>query len=216
MKPLLYCYSSPQYMPMALGMEKSAFAEFDPVILTEHEIPRIDGRGDLILQGYLNNMQGILAAMENQRKLGGEFLIWCQADALFLRPCLEDLMIRMEGRDALFLNDGRGQINTGFFVCRTTDKLRRWWLAIANDPQWWRPGVWTDYEEGAAWATRREIVFSLLPEDEYWQPCIPLRHQAVHGWNLSGLPATARMIHLGCVYPGDKTRVMNQILEATR
>jgi hypothetical protein len=105
-----------------------------------------------------------------------------------------------------------GELNTGYFACRTSDKMIDFWTRISNDPNVWKPW-WTGFEETAAWERRHEMTYALLPVEEYWSPCIPMGDHPDPKWRLTALPPKIRVIHLACVLREEKRAVMRQAIE---
>jgi len=216
MKPYLHCYSSPQYRDMAETMKRSAEPDFDVCILGRFGAPACNGQGCAMLQGYMEKMQGILRAIKLQRRFHHEVMIWSDADCYFIRPCAEDVMAMMRGADAVFSMNGTGHFSTGFFACRTTDKMLYFWTTISKDPKYWKPREWTGFEENAAWDRREEINFRILHPDEYWSPCIPLKGNPDPKWQPTELPSAIRMIHLSCIEGHNKRAMMQRVIELAR
>lgn len=215
MKPTIYTYVA-DYVELADIMTRSAQAEWYPEVIRREDLDEDQSHGDPVLAVYRGKMQAIMLAIAHQRFKGEEFMFWVDADSIFLRDCAQDIRARIAERDCLFMDNGSGEINTGCFVTRIDDRLLAFWREISDNPKWWVPGVWTGFEEAACIEKKDQIRHSILPAAEYWSPCYPLKNCAVHGWALAGLPDTARMVHLGCVFPEDKLRVMGEVIKAAK
>jgi hypothetical protein len=190
-------------MDMAEVMADSARPEFNVIIFQGKE-----------WHWYVEKAQAVMEALKLQRWLGHDTMAYADADCYFLRPCVADLFERLSGHDAAFQDQGTGNIGTGFFVMRTTDKMIQLWQRVVDAKQFYGPGRF-EAEEAAIQSMKGELDFVLLPED-YWTPCFPQHLTANAGWNLTGLPPTARMVHLSCVMDFDKRRVMSQVIASRR
>jgi hypothetical protein len=211
MSQTLHTFSSEEYSDIAERMRRSAEPDFSVIIIKKALIPTCNGNGDPVRQGYLEKMQAVLLGLKQQRDAGSDIFVWSDADCLYIRPCADDIIERMADKDALFQTNGDGQFGTGFFASRTTDKMIDFWTRISKEEKWWGPVGWTGFEEWGSWAHRDEIRHSILPGDEYWTPCIPLHGQPAPNWSLPTLPKSVRMVHLSCVKPVDKRRIMSEV-----
>jgi hypothetical protein len=198
-KPNLYTYVQ-AYLEMAELMAGSARPEFNVIIF--------QGK---TFNYYKEKAQAILIALKLQRQFGHDILFYTDADVYFLRPCYADLMNRLGALDILLQSNGIGGLATGFMVLRTTDKVIDFWDRVVNAKQFYEGGHLADEE--AVNTFKDQVNYSILPIDEYWTPCFPLRGGVRDGWRLASFPeATARMAHLSCVFPQDKPNVMADLV----
>ena len=205
MRPKLYCFASPVFSDMASGVKSSAEPDFRVHIL--HGVNREQIQ-------YEEKALAICQALDIESRSGGPAMIYTDADCYFFRPCADDVLTRMGQHDAIFQGDGKGGLATGFFAMRTTLKMRQFWYSVATTHRFYdmTSNAWPGFDEAAVNEWKGEIDWALLPEDEYWTPCYPRHNTAEHGWDMPAgmLPPKVRMVHLSCVYPNDKRRVMAQ------
>jgi hypothetical protein len=206
MRPRLYCFASAVYSDLALELGCTATPDFTFELIASTDTKAIQ---------YSEKSEAVLQALHCERWAGGQIMIYADADCRFFKPCADDVIARMEGREAIFQGDGKGGLATGFFAMRTTDKMLAFWDRVAHTKRFYEGSEWPGFDEAAVNEWKNEINWGLLPEDEYWTPCFPLRNSSFEGWNLplEFPPKNARMVHLSCVRPPDKRRVMGQAIE---
>ena len=88
-----------------------------------------EGRGDYMSPEYVDCIhRKIDAVIESLRRYPGEVFIWSDIDIVFFRSVAADLekLMAESGKDILFQREGAGkpEICGGFYVLRSTEKLR--------------------------------------------------------------------------------------------